>query len=72
MPTKSQPKPSRDKVTAHRRRLRRKGLRPVQIWLPDVTTSRFALQAHSQSVAVARGPQARADQAFIDAISESE
>ena len=29
-------KPSRDKVRAHRERLRRQGLRPIQIWVPDV------------------------------------
>ena len=63
-------KPSRDKVRAHRARLRRQGLRPIQIWVPDVRSPAFAAEAHRQSQAVARAPRAREDQAFIDAVSE--
>jgi len=63
-------KSSRDKVRAHRRRLRRQGLRPVQIWVPDVRAPSFAAEAHRQSRAVARSARAAADQAFIDAISD--
>ena len=60
---------SRDKVRAHRTRLRKAGLRPVQIWVPDVRSKSFALAAHRQSVAVAKSPHARRDQSFVDAIS---
>ena len=61
---------SREKVQAHRQRLRKKGLRPVQIWVPDVRSRTFATAAHRQSLAVARSPHEAADQAFVDAISE--
>ena len=60
---------SRDKVRAHRTRLRKAGLRPVQIWVPDVRSKSFAQAAHRQSLAVAKSPQAKRDQAFVDAIS---
>jgi hypothetical protein len=60
---------SREKVRAHRARLRKAGLRPVQIWVPDVRSKSFARAAHRQSLAVARSPRARRDQAFVDAIS---
>jgi antidote-toxin recognition MazE-like antitoxin len=60
---------SRDKVRAHRTRLRRAGLRPVQIWVPDVRSKSFARAAHRQSLAVAKSPHAKRDQAFVDAIS---
>ena len=60
---------SRDKVRAHRLRLRAMGLRPVQIWVPDTRSKQFAAAAHRQSLAVARSKAAREDQAFIDAIS---
>ena len=60
---------SRDKVRAHRARLRRQGLRPVQIWVPDVRSKAFARAAHRQSLAVARSRHAREDQDFVDAIS---
>lgn len=63
-------KSSRDKVRAHRARLRKQGLRPIQVWVPDVRSPAFAREAHRQSLAVARSPQAREDQAFIDAVSE--
>ncbi len=63
-------KPSRDKVRAHRDRLRRQGLRPIQIWVPDVRSPAFAAEAHRQSLAVARSPHAKEDQDFIDAISD--
>jgi hypothetical protein len=60
---------SRDKVRAHRARLRRAGLRPVQIWVQDVRSKSFAQAAHRQSLAVAKSSHAKADQKFVDAIS---
>jgi hypothetical protein len=70
MTSTSQPKPSRAKVQAHRQRLRRHGMRPIQIWVPDVRAPAFRSEAHRQSVAVAASAQARADQAFVDAVSD--
>lgn len=64
------PKSSRDKVRAYRERLRRQGLRPIQIWVPDVRSPEFIAEAHRQSRAVARSGHARADQDFIDAVSD--
>jgi hypothetical protein len=64
-----QPKPSRMKVRAHRERLREQGLRPIQIWVPDVRAPAFRSEAHRQSLAVAVSAQAQEDQAFIDAVS---
>jgi hypothetical protein len=68
MPTSAR-STSRDKVRAHRIRLRKAGLRPVQIWVPDVRSKTFAQTAHRQSLAVAKSPHASRDQAFVDAIS---
>ena len=70
MTNRHQAKSSAAKVRAHRDRLRQAGLRPVQIWVPDVRSPRFAAEAHRQSRAVARSKHADADQAFVDAISE--
>lgn len=69
---KSKPakKSSRDKVRAHRERLRRQGLRPIQIWVPDVRSPEFVKEAHRQSLAIANSPQEKDDQAFIDSISD--
>jgi len=70
MPTTRRVKSSREKVHAHRQRLRKQGLRPIQIWVPDVRSKAFAREAHRQSLAVARSPHAAEDQGFVDAISE--
>jgi hypothetical protein len=61
---------SRDKVRAYRERLRQQGLRPFQIWVPDVRSRTFGIRAHRQSLAVARSRYAAGDQRFIDDISE--
>ena len=70
MASASNPKSSRAKVRAHRERLRAQGLRPIQIWVPDVRSRSFRSQAHRQSAAVAASAHAKKDQAFIDAISD--
>jgi Antitoxin MazE-like len=61
---------SRNRVRAHRAKLRMQGLRPVQIWVPDVTAEGFGAEAHRQSRAVAASGHADDDQAFVDEISE--
>jgi hypothetical protein len=65
----SKRKAIRDKVRAYRERLRRQGLRPVQIWVPDVRSPDFQREAHRQSAVVARSSFATEDQEFIDAVS---
>lgn len=68
MASAPKPKPSRVKV---RERLRRQGLRPIQIWVPDVRAPAFRSEARRQSLAVAASSRAHEDQAFIDAVSTS-
>ena len=63
-------KATREKVRAYRDRLRRQGLRPIQIWVPDVRSPEFRAEAHRQSAAVASSPHEADDQAFVDAVSE--
>ena len=65
----SKPRPSRVKVREHRQRLHAQGLRPIQIWVPDVRAPAFRSEAHRQSLAVAASSHACEDQAFIDAVS---
>lgn len=60
---------TRDRVRQHRERLRRQGLRPVQIWVPDVRAPEFAAEAHRQSLAIAASEHEADDQAFVDAIT---
>ena len=65
-------KSSRDKVRAHQERMRRQGLRPIQIWVPDVNSPSFKKEAHRQSLAAANSPYAEEDQCFVGAISDQE
>jgi hypothetical protein len=62
-------KSSRDKVRAHRARLRAQGLRPIQIWVPDVNSPEFIAEARRQSRLIAESPHEAEDQAFVDAVS---
>lgn len=61
---------TRARVRAYRARLRSQGLRPIQIWVPDMNAPGFAEEAHRQARAVAASHGAEADQAFIDSVSE--
>ena len=70
MASVSTAKPSRIKVREHRERLREQGLRPIQIWVPDVRSATFRSAAHRQSAAIAASAHALDDQAFIDAVAD--
>lgn len=72
MASPNKPKSSREKVRAHRAKLRRQGLRPIQIWVPDVRSPKFQKEAQRQSLAVASSSFEAKDQAFIDAVSDRE
>jgi hypothetical protein len=66
----SEERSSRVKVQEHRKRLRALGLRPIQVWVPDVRAPEFRSEAHRQSAAVSASATERDDRAFIDAISD--
>ncbi len=70
MRARSPSKSSREKVRAHRKRLRQQGLRPIQIWVLDMRSPAFVREAHRQSLAVAKSSHLNRDQEFIDAVSE--
>jgi Protein of unknown function (DUF3018) len=50
--------------------MRAKGLRPLQLWVPDTRSPEFAAEAHRQSRAVANSPYAKEDQDFVDGLAE--
>ena len=59
----------RDRVGEYRRRMRERGLRPLQVWVPDVRTATFASEARRQAALVAEAGESSDDQDFIEAIS---
>ena len=63
-------KSSRDKVKAYRERMRKRGMKLIQIWVPDPTSPYFAAEARRQARLIAESPHEPADQAFIDSISD--
>lgn len=60
----------RERVSAYRARMRAQGLRPVQIWVPDVRSTDFAAEAHRQSALVAAADRASDDMDFVETISD--
>ncbi|HXY96860.1 MAG TPA: antitoxin MazE family protein [Steroidobacteraceae bacterium] len=58
------------RVHKHRSALRAAGLRPIQIWVPDVRSKSFATQARKQSRAVSLSAQEQDDLAFIESIAD--
>jgi len=60
---------TREKVRAHRARLRAQGLRPIQIWVPDVRAPGFRAEALRQAELVALSPMGAEDQAWLDSMS---
>ncbi len=57
------------KVRRYRARMRARGLRSIQLWVPDTRAPGFADEARRQARAVASSVREGEDQAFIDAIS---
>jgi hypothetical protein len=61
---------TRRKVREHRQRLRAQGMRPIQIWVPDVHAPGFAEEARRQSRLANESPEEAEIQAFIDSLVE--
>ena len=49
--------------------MRERGLRPLQVWVPDVRTATFAAEAHRQALLAAGADENNDEQDFIEAIS---
>ena len=70
MSSEHRPRSPRERVRAHRERLRSQGLRPIQIWVPDVRSPEFIAEAHRQSLLVANSSYAKEDQDFVEALTD--
>ena len=66
----SSAEPNRERVRRYRTRMRARGLRPLQVWVPDMRSVEFVDQAHAQSRAVSASPSEEEDQSFVDSIGE--
>jgi hypothetical protein len=66
----ARPKSSREKVKAYRERMRRRGMKLIQIWVPDPSSPYFFAEARRQARLIANSPQEKDDQAFIDSVTD--
>lgn len=55
------------KVAAYRRRLREQGLRPVQLWVPDLRDPAIREQLREEARRVRHHPSTAEGEAFVDA-----
>lgn len=46
-------------VARHRQRMRAAGFRPLQIWVPDTRSPKFAAECRRQSLRIAGDPEER-------------
>lgn len=60
---------SREKVRRHRQRLRERGLRPIQIWVPDIRSPGFAEEARRQWQRIVAADRAANEMDWIESIS---
>ncbi|HEV2818592.1 MAG TPA: antitoxin MazE family protein [Allosphingosinicella sp.] len=65
---KHQPLTNRERVAKHRAALRAQGLRPRQIWVPDVRSPEFIAEARRQSRIIAKRMADSDDLAFAEAL----
>lgn len=66
------PTPVTERVRKRREALRRAGLRPVQLWVPDTRRPSFAAECRRQSALLRGDVQEREVLAWIEAASDVE
>jgi hypothetical protein len=66
-PKKVRPKTAQERMTARRKRLRARGLRPVQYWVPDLRNPRLREAIRKEAMLLARHPDNAAIDDWVDA-----
>lgn len=61
-----------ERVQQHRDRLRRAGLRPIQLWVPDTRRPGFADECRRQSALLADDPQERDTLEWLQAVADDD
>jgi hypothetical protein len=55
--SKGKPKSAKERVAAHRARLRAQGLRPVQLWVPDLRNPKVVADLRRQGALLSKHPE---------------
>ncbi|NHQ61136.1 antitoxin MazE family protein [Chlorobium sp. BLA1] len=61
-----------ERVNKHRARLRKEGMRPLQIWVPDPLRPGFAEECRRQSEVVKNDPHEKEILKFFDEAADKE
>jgi len=61
-----------ERVRRHRERLRRAGMRPIQLWVPDVRQPGFVDECRRQSALVANDPQELETLEWLQAVADDD
>jgi hypothetical protein len=61
-----------DHVRRYRERMRAKGLRQIQLWVPDTRSAAFAAECRRQSLLVAGDPAEEAIMDELEALQDTE
>jgi hypothetical protein len=61
-----------ERVQQHRQRLRRAGLRPIQLWVPDTRSPGFAEECRGQSAVLADDPQERDTLEWLQSVADDD
>jgi hypothetical protein len=61
-----------ERVQRHRDRLRRAGLRPIQLWVPDTRRPGFAEECRRQSALLADDPLERDTIEWLQAVADDD
>jgi len=57
---------ARETAGRYRARMRTQGFRPIQLWVPDTRSPKFAAECRRQSLAIARRPEGEIE-SFLEA-----
>ena len=60
---------SRERTARHRARMREKGYRLKQIWVPDLRRPEVLARLQAEALAIARSPEEPEEQAWVDSVS---
>jgi hypothetical protein len=58
-----------ERVNEHRQRMRERGFRPIQIWVPDTRHDEFRREAAREAALVAAADRSDDTQDFLDAVA---
>jgi len=60
---------ARETAGRYRARMRAQGFRPIQVWVPDTRSPKFAAECRRQSLSVARSPEGDVE-SFLEAAAQ--